>query len=145
VSESEYLEQPGDLLRWECGSEPFCFTWVLSPDAPHMLIDDINYAPTVSGVYALSDEDGMLLYIGKSLSIQTRMAQHYWAMTLRHGKRFARFSWLEVPPFALQGVEVAHIHALLPPLNILLESPVWAGHKALTQRVSDVWESAYEN
>ena len=68
--------------------------------------------PVDAGVYFMFDDDSRLIYIGQSLGISLRLAQHHWA-----GRRCAGFGAVSVPWPLFRSIETAYIHALEPPLN----------------------------
>jgi|GEM_PF-4003765 len=79
--------------------------------------------PNASGVYAWYSRDGDLLYIGRSLTLNTRLRKHH--MPMFGG---VLLSYRPVPDEYLAGVEMAHVKTLEPFHNEAREAcglPFW--------------------
>jgi hypothetical protein len=93
-----------------------------------------------SGIYALFNEVDQLLYIGKSHCVHQRLNSHYTAARFGRGPDYASFACLPLSIATYSDVEIAHIHALRPPLNVLYEPPKWPGHAAMVTAIQKEWE-----
>jgi excinuclease UvrABC nuclease subunit len=95
--------------------------------------------PTAKGgVYALFNNDGGLLYIGKSLHIFNRITQHAWASDRGERRKFKFWCAVDTPEDLMGMIEVAHIHALQPPENTL-PRPDHEHHEALVKAIKKEW------
>ena len=149
TADTEYLSPAEEaenaiLRRWPYAADETLTSWVLGPDAECLERMDCNRAPNDSGIYMLFANDDELLYIGKTIGIQYRLAQHFWAMKYRSGRKFSRFTWRTVPAFAIGAVEIAHISALKPRGNILYESSDWPCHGQMVLLVNKAWKNTSE-
>lgn len=83
----------------------------------------IHGIPNSSGIYGWYSRDGDLLYIGRSVSMNSRLRDHHmpcWGGSM--------LSYREVPLEYLAGVEMAHIRTLAPYHNVAREGaslPFW--------------------
>lgn len=103
----------------------------------------ISHVPNSSGIYAWYSRQGDLLYIGRSVSMNTRLRRHH--MTLWGG---VLLSYRLVPHHLLAGVEMAHIKTLGPYHNAAEQSdglPFWdAMCAAIDSAWRDVWPEMSE-
>lgn len=85
---------------------------------PYMVGNDVPIVPrgeshpVAAGIYFLFTEDKGLFYIGMSLNLSIRTAQHTWG-----GKRIGYVGAIDVPNEWIDIVETAYIDALQPPVN----------------------------
>lgn len=92
------------------------------------------------GIYMLFAKDGLLLYVGRSIDLSERIYQHWLGMRYRNsGKFFSYFVTMNTPLEVMSAVELAHIYALKPPLNVKYEPPSWKHHKALVKLIFNAW------
>ena len=73
--------------------------------------------PSGSGIYILFD-DGAPVYVGKSRSVITRIAEH-----VRRGRKFTHYHMIECHCDELDRYEQHYINLLLPPGNKTPTSP----------------------
>jgi len=92
------------------------------------------------GIYALTERDGHLLYIGQSINIPMRIAAHWKKGAIP----FAGFVVQPVPEYALNEVEFSHIHALEPECNAQYRGCFWPGHEAMVKAIRQVWYETEE-
>lgn len=93
-----------------------------------------------TGMYMLFSDAGRLEYIGKSICMHERIYQHWLGMKFRKtGLHFSQVATIPVSKDLLAHVEIAHIHALRPPKNVLYETPTWAHHGELVLAVNKKW------
>lgn len=95
--------------------------------------------PEAGGIYALADDEGQVVYIGKAKNLPQRLAQHYQCARFGHERAFAMFGVQCVPEYAIGAVEVAHIHALQPERNRLYENASWPGHAMMVAALRQIW------
>jgi hypothetical protein len=99
--------------------------------------------PNQSGVYAWYSREGDLLYIGRSLSMNSRLRSHHMP-----GFGGAMLSYRLVPEKYLAGVEMAHVKTLEPFHNSARESadlPFWGAMcAAIDGAWRDIWPEMYE-
>jgi hypothetical protein len=94
--------------------------------------------PNSSGIYAWHSRDGDLLYIGRSVSMNSRLRRHH--MPCWGG---AMLSYRLVPGEYLAGVEMAHIKTLEPFHNAAQESdglPFWG---AMCAAIDAAWRGVW--
>jgi hypothetical protein len=113
--------------------------YILQPDAQRYDAKKHD-GPSVTGIYALYDICGELLYIGKASDTYSRITNHLWAMGRGDQERFSAYSCLEVPSEILNGVEAAHIAALYPPRNFKLETSPCNFREAMTAEIKKIWK-----
>ena len=114
--------------------------YLLLPDA--IQIERGESHPTAgSGIYALFGREGILLYIGKTLSLNQRMNQHFWARVIP----FKTYAAIEVHDDFVADLEVAHIYALKPPCNSLYERVRTDNHDDMVAAITAAWEQCLEN
>jgi hypothetical protein len=97
--------------------------------------DSIYDLPNDGGVYAWYSREGDLLYVGRSIEMNSRLRRHH--MPLWGG---VLLSYRIVPDRYLAGVERAHIDALCPYHNVSRESanlPFWG---SFCQAIRAAWE-----
>jgi len=92
------------------------------------------------GIYALFNKVDQLIYIGKSHMLAQRLNFHFTAARFGRGMAYASFACLPLSTATYSDVEIAHIHALQPPLNRLYETPKWPGHAAMVVEIQKEWE-----
>lgn len=90
------------------------------------------------GVYFLFNGD-TLAYVGKSVSIASRIAQHRIS-----GRPFTHYGWVCIPGDLTGPMEVAYIHALTPHGNALVEPPVFLQHEEIVEAIQRRWKSVPE-
>jgi hypothetical protein len=110
--------------------------WIIRPtDQKYPSIYDL---PNTSGIYAWYSKEGDLLYIGRSVAMNSRLRQHHMGA---FGGRM--LSYREVPERYLAGVEMAHINTLAPFHNEAREAsslPFWDDMCAAIELAwLDVW------
>lgn len=83
------------------------------------------YVPSKGGVYFIHDLRG-ILYIGKTVDLRRRFAQHYWdrenpflALAMEHPVGDVTFSWTLTPSPDRDTLEAHLIAAYQPPCNRL--------------------------
>jgi hypothetical protein len=114
--------------------------YILRPTDPKVRALDV---PNSSGIYAWHSRDGDLLYIGRSVSMNSRLRMH-------HMPGFGGFalSYRLVPEEFLAGVEMAHVKTLEPFHNVAHEAaglPFWdAMCGAIDAAWRDVWPEMRE-
>lgn len=96
-----------------------------------LTIERLNEAPEVCGVYYLHDEEGKVIYVGKSINIRKRLFEHFSDMTQKGEKMrqgVADFSW-EVLGSELVALlyESAEIKRLQPRINKALRLKQYQG------------------
>lgn len=108
---------------------------------PYMVGNDVPIVPAgtdhpvEAGVYFLFTEGKGLIYIGLTLNLNMRTAQHTWG-----GKRIGYVGAVDVPLEWLRMVETAYIHALDPPLNKVLTRPPHRGiHDRMVAVIRRLW------
>jgi hypothetical protein len=112
--------------------------YILKPDADTIPAGEYPPQGEFSGIYMLFANDAQLLYVGRSVGVGYRNVQHVWAA--RRGERlpFTQYSAVEVPWELLDGLEVAHIHALTPPENCLPRVS-WDRHDEAVKLIQQAW------
>jgi hypothetical protein len=89
------------------------------------------------GIYALTASDGHLLYIGQSVNIPMRIMAHWKKGAIP----FAGYAFQPVPDYAIDEVEMAHIHALEPECNDRYagRGAGWDGRKHMIAAIRQLW------
>ena len=95
-------------------------------------------APNAPGIYGWYTSKGDLMYIGRSVAIQTRLRQHE-RQTVFWGGSPTYYSYKLVPECALLPVEVAHIKALQPVENQFLEAGYPSVQDQMIPAIKQVW------
>lgn len=90
------------------------------------------------GVYFLFVR-GQLTYIGESMSIIGRLAQHR-----RCGRHFTSYGFVNVPGDLRWSMETAYLHALHPPENTSFPEPIYLQHDRIVQAIMERW-NAFRN
>jgi hypothetical protein len=132
VRRANYLGERLHLLRQKI--EPY----ILRPDADAWAAAKYPPQGEFAGVYMLLDADGGLMYVGKSCGVGFRNVQHFWAGKRGERRLHAAYSAIEVPWEYVDGMEVAHIHALQPPDN-WLPAVTWDRHDEAVKLIQEVW------
>ena len=112
--------------------------YILRPDAETYPAGAYPPQGEFGGIYMLFDADDALMYVGKSCGVGYRNVQHYWAARRGERGRHACYSALPVPWEYVDGLEVAHIHALEPPENSLPRVQ-WDRHEEAVKLIQEVW------
>ena len=107
--------------------------YILKPTAP--LFKKIETDVPGGGVYALFSKDDDLLYIGRTVSFNSRLNSHFWANKIPY--KF--FSTLDMPGELITDMEFAHIHALRPPHNGLFGHWVHPERACMIAAVREAW------
>lgn len=115
----QYLIDPNDCPVYKPGEYPQC--------------------GDPAGVYMLCNDDGLLLYVGQSKAIGSRVLTHWWASRRGERQPFTGYSYIPVCDDFRPLIESAYIHALRPPENVLLAPPLWEQHEAMTQLIKRTW------
>lgn len=87
------------------------------------------------GVYFLFVR-GQLTYIGESMSIIGRLAQHR-----RCGRHFTSYGFVNVPGDLRRSMETAYLHALHPPENNSFPEPIYLQHDRIVQAIMERWNA----
>jgi predicted GIY-YIG superfamily endonuclease len=100
---------------------------------------DTLLLPMMSGVYFLWRDESALQYVGSSLHIQNRIAQHIWGRRIR----FTHYSVVEVNDDRLlsvmERIENAYIKALEPPHNSRTKGATWEHEAAMVKEIQRAW------
>lgn len=131
--------QPVPVLNRWWQAPGHWYSMVIGPDCEVYGAEDSPDAASADGIYMLFDQDGGLLYVGKSTDINTRICAHYWKSRFGAGIPFTQFTFMALPQYAVRDVEVAHIYALEPPFNNLYEHIRWHQHDAMVSHVRTIW------
>jgi GIY-YIG catalytic domain len=97
---------------------------------PYVVMSELNYLPTCSGIYFAIEESGQVAYIGQSVNIRRRWQNHHVQGRLcdlgdLHSARRVKIAWLEIDDTQkLEPLELALIRRFKPRLNKRYARPV---------------------
>lgn len=83
-------------------------------DMPFVLFSDRSQLPALPGVYVVIGADNMVLYVGQTVNLQRRWAQHHRGLQMRNNYRIY---WRRVAHTDLDTTEDILIEQLHPTLN----------------------------
>jgi predicted GIY-YIG superfamily endonuclease len=113
---------------------------ILRPDSETYAINARTTAHM--GIYVLTEADGHILYVGLSNNIPMRIMAHWKKGAIP----FARYAFQPVPEYAIEEVEMAHIHALEPEYNISYQGrgTGWPQRDEMVKAIRMLWYGTTE-
>jgi hypothetical protein len=132
------VQTPGALERWWQKATHWS-DMVMGPEISVCRSGDSHPEMSGCGLYMLFGADEGLEYVGKAQDLAVRMAQHWYAGKYGREPRYALYACMQLPPYAVHDVEVAHIYALEPPRNLLYERVRWKYHEAMVGLIRETW------
>jgi excinuclease UvrABC nuclease subunit len=112
---------------------------VVAPDQMELIQRGAG-VPMQCGVYVLWKES-QLLYVGSSLNVQNRIAQHVWAGKIP----FTGYSVVEVNDerilLMLEAIENAYIEALEPPFNLRKKGIRIRDEAKMARAIKAAWDA----